>query len=193
MISNKYIHCLTESFIDLHNYGLENLNTEKVNDLVVMAKEHHVIPFRVMPTNMPVFNLPLPIAWVQIFCIKAGKVGKIHKDGIDRQCALNIPLLNCNMGHMQWFDNDYDMVTIDETYTKVRLIRDELNTVGTIRPNEIATFSTLVTCPSIVFTNQWHRMDNTVSLDDRYMLSVRFKNNPSFDDVAALFTDTRHK
>ena len=50
-------------------------------------------------------------------------------------------------------------------------------------------FSTIVDTPSLVNTNAWHRVDNTNSDKFRWMLSLRFVNNPSYNTVKEKFNN----
>lgn len=181
---NNYIRHLPncELFNQLREYGLEHLGEHKVNDLMNISNDTHVITHRMVPK----FNYPIPIDWVQVFCITANSIGKTHKDGIDRQCALNIPLLYCDKGIMEWFNDDFNMQTFDNDYTRVRLVKEEIGAVD-FRIKNVPDFSTTVTVPSVVSTNHWHRMNNIDNPHNRYMLSIRFKGNPSFTNVFNAF------
>lgn len=185
MIRNKYIHEVTYVPVidELVTYGLANLTKHKVQGLVAYAQEPHIISHRGWGNMLPNFEMPLPIEWIQVFCITKDSIGSIHKDGIDRQCALNVPLVNCDKGLMQWFDTEYETVQIDNKYTKVRLLKKDVD-----QTTLTAAFSTVVDKSSIVSTNNWHRIQN-VGNEERYMLSVRFKYNPTFEQVANAFDD----
>ena len=37
--------------------------------------------------------------------------------------------------------------------------------------------------PTLIDTNEWHRVDNSDNLNWRHVLSVRFLNNPSYNSV----------
>lgn len=164
-------------FDDLSAFGLSNLNSSKVDEIIKKVGDTHVISHRSL--GSPV-DFPLDVDWIQVFCIKAHTIGMIHKDGLDRQCALNIPLVACEQGEMQWFTQNLEELKIDNSYTKVRILREEIH--GERLPLE-PTFSTLVNGPAIVSTNNWHRVYNSNNPSDRYMLSIRFKNNPTFEEV----------
>ena len=185
MIRNNYIHEVSHLPVidELVAYGLANLTKNKVQGLVAYAQEPHVISHRGWGDMLPNFEMPLPIEWVQVFCITKNSIGSVHKDGIDRQCAFNVPLVNCNKGLMQWFDAEFETVQIDNKYTKVRLLKKDAD-----QTSLIPAFSTVVEKPSIVSTNNWHRVHN-VGNGERYMLSVRFKDNPTFEQVAEAFDD----
>jgi hypothetical protein len=129
----------------------------------------------------PGVKLPLKLDRFLLSCLRANSVGKIHRDGLNRYCALNIPVANCEMGMMQWFDNNYEMTVQQYTRTVVRSIHGD-----TFDPTLPSTYQTLITQPSLVNTDVWHRIDNSQNSFDRYILTFRFKDNPTYEDMKSL-------
>ena len=116
---------------------------------------------------------------VQIFAAEPRSVGLIHKDGTDRQCAFNIPLFGCESGYMQWFEES-QLTTrlISNEYTSIRISEEQIQNGKSFEPIPIQ--STLIVHPTLINTNIWHRIDNRDSDQFRWMISIRFAHNPSF-------------
>jgi hypothetical protein len=81
---------------------------------------------------------------------------------------------------MQWFEPaEFSEFFIGNDYTTIRITNEEINKREKIDIPPL--HSTLVTLPAIVNTDVWHRVDNRSNDNARWMLSLRFKENPSFD------------
>lgn len=187
---SKYLKKLewNSFFYSLQEYGKQFINEKDVDLLVLKSKDFHTIPFRIL-NGFPTWitdQIPIKIELIQLFSITPNSLGMVHKDGISRFSALNIPVLNCNLGYMDWFDKDYQQVLYDNKYTKVRLTLDE-DDHRPFRIEDNPSYQTLVDTPSIINTNIWHRIDNRKNNNYRWMLSIRFCNNPSFESLCSLF------
>jgi hypothetical protein len=173
----------TNFYYKLMLYGREFIDNSAVDLMCNNISDNHGILYRAMGQEIPSWindDLKIKPEILQIFAAMPDKCGRIHMDGLDRRCALNIPVKGCSMGQMQWFDNNYTVVTIDNKYTKVRITNEE----GPIsRLDDTPVFGCLLTAPSVVNTDVWHRVDNRQNTDYRYVLSLRFTGNPSMDEL----------
>lgn len=173
-------------YYELQEYGRSFVNDERANLQAVNSLDTHLVFDRVQGQYLPAFiqrNLGwLPIQHLQIFCIIADTLGRIHMDGYDRKCALNIPIRDCGKSIMEWYDSPFTVHVHTDNRTVVRVISQETDyerwpTPGVVR--------TVIERPTLVNTDVWHRIDNRDNPNHRYVLSLRFKDNPTFEDVHA--------
>lgn len=186
----KYIKKIkwNKFYESLKDYGLANINEKKANDLIILSGDSHTIPFRIMD-NIPSWisnSIPIDIELIQLFAISPLSIGMVHKDGIDRLGALNIPVLNYKKGYMDWFEDNFNSRTYNNNYTRVRLTLDEDDN-RPYRIEKIPEYQTTIDFPSVVNTNIWHRIDNRLNENYRWILSIRFKHNPSFEKLCSIF------
>jgi hypothetical protein len=124
-----------------------------------------------------------PIENCKFFICKPGEWGEVHIDGGDpaRNCAINIPIFNCNSGYMNWFCNTPD----DD-----RLISNDQTNVHSTKEKANIDFWNLeeqfiLTKPALVRTNSWHNVDNRLNSKFRIVFSMRLQGNPEFSYVAS--------
>jgi len=168
----------------LMQYGREFIDNSAVDLMCEKISDNHGILHRSMGEQIPAWirdSLQIKPEILQIFAAIPGKCGRIHMDGLDRKCALNVPVKGCTMGKMQWFNNNnYTVVPIDNKYTRVRITEEE----GPIdRLDDTPMFECTLTSPSLVNTDVWHRVDNRQSTEYRYVLSLRFAGNPTIEEL----------
>lgn len=179
MIRNQFIHQVgwTPAHREMAQFGLDRINDDRSTEVAKKFGDPHVIIFRCRGAEAPVIqqHFKEEIEFIQVFSILPNAVGGIHKDGLDRQCAFNVPILQCDHGLMEWYPNNLESWTHNSPYTKVRIA---VNT-----EDAVPLFSTLVERPSLVNTDVWHRMNNAEGNDFRYMLSLRFTRNRSFEEM----------
>lgn len=188
-------------FEKIKDFGLLYIDNEKCLETSKLRGDTHTIIHRLIPKEIPDWikqGIPEDIIVLQIFAVEPNSVGLIHKDGVDRLCAFNIPLQNCDSGTMDWFEeSSYSTYSVKKNYTTIRLTNEQMAqraVQGDIKytGKEIEStpaFSTLVTQPSLVNTNVWHRVDNRSALNFRWMLSLRFRNNLSIELMKEKFND----
>ena len=175
----------TDTLRNCSNFGSQFVDDQKCYENSIKIKDTHTIIKRVAGTEIPTwirdcFNFEIQV--LQVFAINPKSVGLIHKDGINRCCAFNIPIKNCDQGYMQWFEpTAFSEFFIGNDYTTIRITNEEINKGEKIDIPPL--HSTLLTSPAIVNTDVWHRVDNRSSDNARWMLSLRFKDNPSFDTL----------
>ena len=107
--------------------------------------------------------------------------GEVHIDGgiPPRNCAINIPIYNCEQGLMNWFSNEpADHKFISNENTNVHST-DKNRDIDFWVPAE----QMVLTSPALVRTNIWHNIDNRDNNKHRVVFSFRFQDNPEFDAV----------
>ena len=175
----------TDTLRKCAEFGNQFVDDQLCYENSIKIKDSHTIIKRLTGSDIPTwirdyFNCEIQV--LQIFAINPKSVGLIHKDGIDRACAFNIPIKNCHQGFMQWFEpNAFSEFFIGNDYTTIRITNEEINKGEKIDIPPL--HSTLLTLPSVVNTDMWHRVDNRDNNNARWVLSIRFKHNPSFDAV----------
>jgi hypothetical protein len=176
----------TDWFRELQQYGLLFEDDEAASIAASATPDTHIVFKRRSGSEIHDWikaGIPFEIEHIQVFCILRDSCGMIHVDGIDRKCALNIPLRDCHLGIMEWFPKS--------GFTHKKFASP--TTVAGVTNEELAIYPkrwplrgdniTVVNRPAVIRTNIWHRVDNRGNPQYRYMLSLRFKDNPSFEDV----------
>jgi hypothetical protein len=186
---NKYQW--SDFFNKIQQYGLALVDNQKCLESSKLRGDTHTIIHRLIKDQIPQWirdGIPEDIIVLQIFAIEPNTVGLIHKDGVDRLCAFNVPVLNCEAGSMDWFnEKEYSTYNVGNDYTTIRVSNEQLKDGKTFETTPL--YSTVVDTPSLVNTNVWHRVDNRNSDKFRWMLSLRFVNNPSFDVLTEKFNN----
>jgi hypothetical protein len=176
----------TDALHKCAEFGNQFVDDQACYENSIKIKDTHTIIKRLAGSEIPTwirncFNVEIQV--LQIFAINPRSVGLIHKDGVNRCCALNIPIKNCDQGYMQWFEpSAFTEFFIGNDYTTIRITNEEIDKGEKIDIPPL--HSTQLTKPSIVNTDVWHRVDNRDSDNYRWMLSLRFKNNPSFESLS---------
>jgi hypothetical protein len=173
-------------YYDIQKWTSQFIDDAKSEEQVRKSPDSHIVFARVFPDDIPDFVKQgmsfLPIQFMQVFCISANSTGMIHKDGRDRKCALNIPLRDCGKGIMEWFDHSFVEHEFVDKVTIVRVTKHEVENYPTKWEHE-GSVRTIIERPTLVNTDVWHRIDNMDNPCHRYMVSFRFKDNPTFEDV----------
>lgn len=181
----------SDFFDKMQQFGLSLVDNKKCIESSKLRGDTHTIIHRFIKDEIPQWirdEIPIDIIVLQIFAIEPNTVGLIHKDGVDRLCAFNVPVLNCETGSMDWFnENEYSTYNVGNDYTTIRVSNEQLKDGKKFET--VPTYSTIVNTPTLVNTNVWHRVDNRNSDKFRWMLSLRFVNNPSFDTLKEKFNN----
>jgi hypothetical protein len=179
----------SDSYKEIKNHYEQIVNDENCIESSKKNGDTHTIIHRFHGDKIPtwirnIFSQEIFI--IQLFAAEPNSVGYIHKDGVDRHCAFNIPLKNCENGTMDWFD-DTDLTTyqVVNDYTSIRITNEQKENGKAWDP--IPMHSRIVNNPCLVNTNVWHRIDNRDSKKFRWMISLRFKNNLSFNNMKEFF------
>jgi len=181
----------SDFFNKIQQYGLALVDNQKCIESSKLRGDTHTIIHRFIKDEIPQWirdEIPANIIVLQIFAIEPNTVGLIHKDGVDRLCAFNVPILNCDQGTMDWFNNnEYSSYPVGNAYTTIRVSNEQIRQGKSFETNPM--YSTLVDVPTLLNTNQWHRVDNRNSDKFRWMLSLRFVDNPSYNTVKEKFNN----
>ena len=104
-------------------------------------------------------------------------MGFIHKDGIDRKCAFNIPVLGGEIGRVEYFDENFVERQYKDSFTYIRLAETEAKDL--IVKDFVSNQN-----PILLDTDKWHRVNNLRNPNWRHIFSFRFTNNPDFSAVS---------
>lgn len=174
----------SESFQRLKEWGSHLVNENKAVEVSRLTRERHNIVNRVLGNELPQWIKDLfqvRISHVQLFSAEPGAVGSIHKDGSDRLCAFNIPIANADIGWMEWLDGPVEGRLLELEHTSIRLLKDRSEFSRLHSTTKI-----LLDKPTLVNTNEWHRVDNLSNPNWRHVLSVRFLDNPDYNSVKSI-------
>lgn len=171
----------TPAFRELSQWGKNLIDEHKAQGLSKITTEKHNIVNRVIDKDLPAWIkdiFKVPVSHVQLFSAEPIAIGSIHKDGLDRLCAFNIPVSNADVGWTEWLEGPSIEKKISLKHTSIRLLQDR-------RQANLMTVAArmLLEQPTLINTNEWHRVDNSANHNWRHVLSVRFLNNPSYDSV----------
>lgn len=122
-----------------------------------------------------------PLHCLQLFSIGPLTMGQIHKDGIDRKAAVNIPFSG-EYSTMEWFDADWSEEILPATASYIRSPANY-----PLKPH--FSENLFLTEPTIVSTDMWHRVNNIDSDSARQVISIRFAPNPSLEHLMSVLTD----
>ena len=169
------------AFKELSQWGQNLIDEEKAQGLSKITSEKHNIVNRVIDKDLPdwitgIFKVP--VSHVQLFSAEPAAIGSVHKDGLDRLCAFNIPVSNTDIGWMEWLEGPVFEKKISLKHTSIRLLQYQKQASLMNVASKI-----LLEQPTLINTNEWHRVDNSDNPNWRHVLSVRFLNNPSYNSV----------
>ena len=175
----------------LRDFGAQFIDDATAQTQSSRTPDTHIVLKRVMPEDLPVFVKQemghLAVQHLQIFWIKARSCGMIHTDGLDRHCALNIPLRNTDLGIQEWFEHPFTEYAFRGNGTVSRVTTEEVHQYP-LKWDKPASLQLVLKKPTVVNTNMWHRVDNRNNPNHRYVISLRFKDNPSFEHVVRCLT-----
>ena len=175
-------------FKKLSQWAEALINEDKARELSKITYEKHNIVNRVIDRDLPdwIKNMfGVPISHVQLFSAEPMAIGSVHKDGLDRFCAFNIPVKNADKGTMEWLSGDVVERKIELKHTSIRLLADRIQ-----QKDMTADVRILLENPTLINTDHWHRVDNSLNNRWRHVLSVRFLNNPSYQEVKQILDQT---
>lgn len=96
-------------------------------------------------------------------------------------CAINIPIRNCEDSYMEWYDGEYN-TKVNSNKGADGIIRKYLDLEWKAQPNLID--KTIIDAPTLVRVGIPHKV--TVIDKTRSLITLRFQNNPTFDDISKL-------
>jgi len=178
----------SSEFKQLSEWAAQLINEHKARELSKITYEKHNIVNRVIDKDLPdwIKNMfGVPISHVQLFSAEPMAIGSIHKDGIDRCCAFNLPVKNADKGNMEWLSGDVIEQKIELKHTSIRLLADRAQQKSMNIDARL-----LLENPTLINTDHWHRVDNSANQQWRHVLSIRFLNNPSYQEVKKILDQT---
>lgn len=169
---------LGSAWVEIQNYILEKVIPHEPADLV--SKTFGLYDKEFMYTIYNLLNVPLAMHGFPnripkgaiLFGNGPGQSAGIHIDGysLERKnasnFALNIPILNCEHGYMNWYDGEYELEE-DKTKEGLKLLKIEWKEEPKIIERA------LINEPTLVKVNVPHNVEN-LSNQQRLMLSIRF-------------------
>ena len=123
-----------------------------------------------------------------LFSRPGGAAQEIHVDCSSAEqlelinCAINVPIDNCDDSYMIWYGGHYDCAT-SEYMGKDNVKRKYATLKWHKEPEELD--RTIIDVPSLVKVCVPHNV--TTTQKHRKLLTFRFKGNPSYEDISALF------
>lgn len=143
----------------------------------------------------------------KFFVLAPNSISTVHTDGVNRSCALNLPLLTPDTATMSWFDEPFTnrvivtdaMDTDDHNFFdggrcplplidgkpqefSRSTLSDASEQSKDFTKDWIPAITTEVKEPIFVNIGKWHQVRNPTP-HHRVVLSVRFLGNPNYNDV----------
>ncbi len=128
----------------------------------------------------------LELSHFQMFVCRPRHAGMFHTDGVDRKASFNVPLFNCEVGGIDWTeDNPIGAYRFESEFTtNMRTEAKDLPVLDRMTLDSI----------KLLRVNTWHRINNLANDKHRVVFSLRFAGNPDFDTVLNAFnSDWRTK
>jgi hypothetical protein len=175
-------------FKKLSQWAEALINEDKARELFKITRDRHNIVNRVVDKDLPdwIKNMfGVPISHVQLFSAEPTAIGVVHKDGLDRFCAFNIPVKNADKGTIEWLSGNVIERKVEIKHTSIRLLEDR-----TQQKDMTADAIILLENPTLINTDHWHRVNNSSNYRWRHVLSIRFLNNPSYQEVKQILDKT---
>jgi hypothetical protein len=99
------------------------------------------------------------------------------------QCAINIPILNCDDSYMEWYHGDYS-TSVNAVQGNDGITRKFINLNWQQQPHLIE--KVIIDAPTLVRVNVPHRITKTTQT--RGLITMRFAGNPDFNQIEKLFS-----
>lgn len=98
-------------------------------------------------------------------------------------CAINIPILNCEDSYMEWYDGEYT-TRVNANKGSDGIVRKFIEIDWQVQPNLID--KTIINQPTLVKVGVPHKV--SVIDKTRSLITFRFNGNPSFDTISGFFS-----
>jgi hypothetical protein len=98
-------------------------------------------------------------------------------------CAINIPILNCEDSYMEWYDGEYT-TRVNANKGSDGIIRKFIEIDWQEQPNLID--KTIINQPTLVKVGVPHKV--SVINKTRSLITFRFNGNPSFNTISGFFS-----
>ena len=96
-------------------------------------------------------------------------------------CGINIPIINCDDSYMEWYKGNY-ATKINAVTGTDGVVRKFINLDWKEHPTLID--RVIIDTPTLVKVNVPHKV--TVINKTRSLITLRFQDNPTFDDISKL-------
>jgi hypothetical protein len=126
--------------------------------------------------------LSITITKIRLFVVKAGKTLDLHKDTIGqtdelRNWAINVPLLNCDEGYNEFYEEEKNAGLVGIYAKENSAITPERKT------NWIPSYRTKLNCAKLLNVGKFHSCDNSMNPNDRYVISFRSDNCNTWQEM----------
>jgi hypothetical protein len=98
------------------------------------------------------------------------------------KCAINIPIKNCEDSYMEWYSGDYS-TSVNSAVGADGRTRKFIDLAWQADP--VLLNHSVIDQPTLVRVNVPHKVSTTDQT--RSLITLRFVDNPEFDDIAELF------
>lgn len=96
-------------------------------------------------------------------------------------CAINIPIMNCENSYMEWYNGDYS-TSVNSVTGPDGIIRKFINIEWDGQPQLID--KTIIDSPSLVRVGVPHKV--SVINKTRSLITFRFNGNPTYETISSL-------
>jgi hypothetical protein len=156
-LASTQLHFLTEPVYALNRYFVENnINIPLIRSCILFHR----------PANFP---QPL-----HLDCNNDNPPQLIN-------CGINIPITNCDDSYMEWYTGDY-ATSVNAVTGNDGVVRKFIELDWKEHPTLID--KVIIDVPTLVKVNVPHKV--TVIDRTRSLITLRFQDNPAFDDISKL-------
>jgi hypothetical protein len=170
-----------EEFRKIQQWAEQFINEEMAETISAKTFDKHNIIKRLDKSEIPEWInevIGSNINYVQLFSAEKNSMGFLHKDGVDRKCAFNVPLSGADEGYIEWYSGIDKERLFEDDFTKIRLLNFDAN-----REKLQILFRSKTSVPCLLNTDIWHRVNNQNNKNWRHVLSFRFEDNPTFESM----------
>jgi len=170
-----------EDFKKIQEWGRQFIDEVLAKTISEKTFDKHNIIKRIDKSEIPDWIRDLigeNIDYVQLFSAEKNSMGFLHKDGLDRKCAFNIPVSGSEEGYIEWYSGIDQERIFEDDFTKIRLLNFDAN-----REKLKILFRSKTSVPCLLNTDLWHRVNNQSNEKWRHVLSFRFEDNPTFESM----------
>ena len=134
--------------------------------------------------------LSITITKIRLFVVKSGKILDLHKDTIGqtdelRHWAINVPLMNCNEGYNEFYEEEKNEGLVGIYAKENSAITPEIKT------GWIPTYRTKLNCTKLLNVSKFHSCDNSMNPNDRYAISFRSDNCHTWQEMIKKIDNVR--
>lgn len=171
---------------------LQNATLEEMASLNLLSVQIHFLakPINILNNYFVKNNIDIPsIRSCMLFHRPGNFPQPLHFDCNNDNppqpvnCGINIPIKNCEDSYMEWYSGNYT--------TRVNAVTGPDNIVRTYidldwKESPKLVERTIIDAPTLVKVNVPHKV--TVTNKIRSLITLRFQNNPTFEDIRKLFS-----